>query len=240
MVRFLGVSFGLVFAAALAWCGVSVGTAAPGPPVQDANVTNDLVDKLTHGTVETRREAALALAGLGPDGIAPATAVLISALQKDADARVRQLAAYALGNLGNHGQEAVRPVLAALKDRDAGVRGMAAQALGSTLAAMAEEAIPALIKQLDDPDESPCCGAARALGNFHGKARASVPRLIQLLGDARASVRREAATTLGEIGSAAREAKPILTRLLNDNNSYVRERAARSLKMLALENSDQQ
>ena len=55
-----------------------------------------------------------------------------------------------------------------------GFAPLAAQALGSSLARLAGEAIPALIKQLDDPDDAPCCFAARALGNFHARARDSV------------------------------------------------------------------
>src|SRR5437879_9616418 len=64
---------------------------------------------------------------LSPSSLFPYTTLFRSAL-KDVDSETRQLAAWALGEIGN--ADAVDPLAAALKDRDAEVRVAAAR--GST------------------------------------------------------------------------------------------------------------
>jgi HEAT repeat protein len=222
MFRFTFASVCLVWTAALAHGG-------PPPVVTEPA---DLPTRLTRASVEARREAAFAICCLKPSETAPLKELLINTLRQDSDARVRQLAAFALGNLGKNGQEAVKPLIEALQDKDAGVRSLAAQALGSSLVPLAKSAIPALIWQLDDKDESPCCNAARALGSFGADGKAAVARLVGLLGDARASVRREAATALGEIGFEARQSLAALKPLLGDTDPLVRDRASRAIKQI--------
>ena len=65
MFRLLVVGVGLVVVLALAPCGVAEEPAAPGWPVQNTPGLDAIADKLTGGTVETRREAAFAPGATG-------------------------------------------------------------------------------------------------------------------------------------------------------------------------------
>ncbi len=112
-----------------------------------------------------RKEAAEALAKIGPSAVEP----LIAAL-RDRDEDVRQWAAGALGKIGD--ARAVEPLSAALKDTVAGVREWAAWALGKIGDARAVEP---LIAALDVYDEGLVGLAAEVLGEI-GDARA-LPRL---------------------------------------------------------------
>jgi HEAT repeat protein len=180
-----------------------------------------------------RRDGAFALATVGsPDALLPAMRPLIAALRYDSDERVRELAAFALGNLGPAGAPAVEWLIVALRDNGPGVRALAAQALGSSLHSVADKAIGPLIEQFKDPEVAPRMQAARALETFGARAKVAVPALIRLLKDPAPTVRLCAATSLGGIGPDAREAVPALQAALQDENAIVRERAAGALEKI--------
>ena len=87
-------------------------------------------------------------------------AVLVTAL-RDADARVRIAAAYAIERTGGCREwDAVMALVEALEDRDPGVRKMACYALTHR----SDESIPAISARLEDPDPDVRSRAARARG----------------------------------------------------------------------------
>jgi len=88
-----------------------------------------------------------------------------------------------------------------------------------------DEAIPGLLKLVEDSDSDVGWRAAYALGNI-GDYRA-IPGLLKLLEDSKSSVRRMAADALGKIGDD--RAIPGLLKLLEDSKSSVRKSAAGAL-----------
>ncbi|MBD2216764.1 HEAT repeat domain-containing protein [Calothrix sp. FACHB-1219] len=88
-----------------------------------------------------------------------------------------------------------------------------------------EQAIPGLIKLLEDEDYSVRIIAAEALGEI--KSEQAIPGLIKLLEDEDSDVRIIAAKALGEIKSE--QAIPGLIKLLEHEDSDVRSRAAEAL-----------
>ena len=100
------------------------------------------------------------LAALGPSAV-PA---LIRAL-RDSDLRVRCVAAWALGELGD--RRAVEPLIAALKDEWEVVRRIAAEVLGKLGDARAVEPLKEL---LGDEQDFVRAAAAEALKRLRGKS----------------------------------------------------------------------
>ena len=83
-----------------------------------------LLEALRDPDAEVRQYAALALAGLGEEAIAPLSRAL-----EDANKDVRTAAAYALGRMGFTAHTAIPAILRALKDDEASVRRAAAHAI---------------------------------------------------------------------------------------------------------------
>jgi HEAT repeat protein/cyclophilin family peptidyl-prolyl cis-trans isomerase len=101
--------------------GRSAPAVAPPPPPPQP----DLVALLKDDEARVRRRAALAI---GRTRVAAGAAALTTALSGDQDPEVRQMAAFALGLLGQ--ASAADALIAALKDPDPLVQGRAAEALG--------------------------------------------------------------------------------------------------------------
>jgi HEAT repeat protein len=169
------------------------------------------------GDADVHWAAAAVLRQIG----APAVPGLLAAL-RDADADVRWMAAWVLGEIGD--AAAVPGLLAALRDADWYVRKAAAKALGEIGDAAA---VPGLLAALRDADWYVREAAAAALGQIGAPA---VPGLLAALGDAKARVHEAAAAALGEIGDAA--AVPGLLAALRDADWWVRRAAARALRNL--------
>jgi len=168
---------------------------------------------------------------------------LIAALG-DADKRVRESAAEALGEIG---LAAVPALITALGDAEVNVRASAAKALEWSGPAAAE-AVLALITALDDVDMLVCVNAAAALGRAWALGQIgptaeilskAVSVLIAALGDANTVARqnatrtlmqiRNAAEALGWIGLAIVEVVPMLITALHDTDMLVRVSAADAL-----------
>jgi hypothetical protein len=86
----------------------------------------------------------------------------------------------------------------------------AADALGRIGAA----AVPALVRELTNPDAGVRLKAVEVLGRIGPEAASAAPEVTQLLDDPDPAVRKAAAHTLGQIGPAAKDAVPALMRTL--------------------------
>src|SRR5262249_5954732 len=144
----------------------------------------------------------------------------------DADARVRQSAAWALGKLGAVASiaEAVPALRSLLHDADSLVRRDAAEALGSA-GAEARLAVAGLIVLLADADPVVPPNAAATLGKIGPAADAAVPILVRLVQNVKTEedLRHQAALALSQIGGPkVAQALPSLRELLRDKDVAVR------------------
>jgi HEAT repeat protein len=96
---------------------------------------------------------------------------------------------------------------------------------GEQMLQQSEQAIPELIKLLEDKDSSVRDSAASALGKI--KSEQAIPGLIKLLEDKDYFVRDSAASALGEIKSE--QAIPGLIKWLEDEDYFVRDSAVSAL-----------
>lgn len=90
----------------------------------------------------------------------------------------------------------------------------------------AQDAVPALIKTLADPDATLRHEAEFALGAIGPKAVAAVPSLIKSLTDQEDNVRYGACYALGKIGPAARKAGPALAKMAQQSKDSFGQVAA--------------
>ncbi|MEZ4463066.1 MAG: HEAT repeat domain-containing protein [bacterium] len=141
---------------------------------QDLDALDGLVGALTGPSGAARRQAALAVARLGPAKAAPALDALIAALDgPEVTARLQVVRALTLFETPT----ATQGLRRALADRDEQVRMVAAEALGRRKedAALAVRAVAAL---LADPDTRAGLVAARVLGRLGPAARDAIPALV--------------------------------------------------------------
>jgi CubicO group peptidase (beta-lactamase class C family) len=121
--------------------------------------------------------------------------------------------------------------VAVLGDRDPGVRWASAIALGK----MGGEAVPSLVRALEDQHAIVRAGAALALGKIGPNAKGAVPSLMNLLKDKSPAVREKAAGALGEIGPGASQAVDPLVQRLSDEDPFVNGMAAEALGKIGLD-----
>jgi HEAT repeat protein len=174
-----------------------------------------------------RRNGAFALGKMGLQA-APAIPKLLEKLKDDASPKVREAAAFALGEVGRDSvKAAVHPDLVAglaqaLGDADHLVRRSAAFALGS-LGAAALPAKEGLHAALSDPKPEVRQNAAWALGKI---GPPGVPGIRKALGDNDSLVKRDAAAALAPLDpQAAHAALAELLPLCSENNSELRRAA---------------
>lgn len=122
-----------------------------------AEVVNALVAASRDESWQVREQATFALGHKG-SGSVDVVAPLLAVLRRDADARVRKMAAGGLWHTAN--RRAFPALLEALKDESAGVRESAADTLGNRVD---NESVGLLIAALKDPDARVRTGAKRAL-----------------------------------------------------------------------------
>jgi HEAT repeat protein len=149
---------------------------------------------------------------VGPGAVAP----LLAALQ-DADAKIRQKAAEALGEMGNDAHAAVPGLTLALHDSDPAVVLVSALSLRK-IDPGDHAGVPALITLLAHPNPETRAGAIVALGEFGLDAAGAVPGLLKVWDEDLPSLRRWAARTLGMIGPEARAAIPRLIAMLDSQD----------------------
>jgi len=121
--------------------------------------------------------------------------------------------------------------LAWLATDDARKRTLAAKALGRQGPSMAE-AVPALLRAIDDPDPMVRSMVASALGKI--RRVEAIPALLACLYDPVVPVRFWSAEALGRIGAAAPGVREALERLAREDEAHVRAAAARALTQIAI------
>jgi HEAT repeat protein len=144
---------------------------------------------------------------------------LVKALHEHTDPKVRQYAAYLLGQAKN--PRAIQPLIESLADFDKSVREQATLALSM----IGKAAIEPLAEAMKEPKWETRYRAAEALGKIADEK--AVQPLIQGLKDNRDHVRYMAAKGLHEIRNSS-AVEPMII-LLKDENIYVRLMAVHAL-----------
>lgn len=188
------------------------------------NTIEQLTRDLHHETEAVRLNAAYTL-GTGQQLALP---VLGEALHDEAET-TSLAAAYGLSLMH---EIAVPTLIDASTDTTARIRAHAAFALGDMGAAAGTAGIEALVRLVDDPDETVRRIIPEALGTICQQAQTTVPALIRLLQDEDAQTRYEAAYGLARFGNDSASAVPILKTALADENRYVRNHSAEALKAI--------
>lgn len=151
---------------------------------------------------------------------------LIHQLQ-DEDLVARMSAAVALGDLGPRAKQAIPALAKVVQDsnEDHNVHSRAVQALAS----IGPEAVPELIKALQDGKTIVRRFAAGALG---GKGPEAVPALVAALEDEDRNVRLISVQSLGKIGPQAKDAVEALRRAAQDEHYSIATSATRALWLI--------
>jgi HEAT repeat protein len=194
-----------------------------------------LIGLFADGSDAIRREAATALARLGPDS--GATAALLDRLRNDSSDEVRRQAAYALARTWQSPPDGAAPsdpfratppaLLDALHRGPEPVREAAAYALGRTGGPGAEDALRELLRGGQTEEER--VAAAEALGEL--KSVAAFSDLVVAVQDTkRAGLRRAAAAALGRMSTP--EALDVLATALDDPDPLVQRQAQQGLDKL--------
>ncbi|HEY7425577.1 MAG TPA: HEAT repeat domain-containing protein [Gemmataceae bacterium] len=201
----------------------------------------DWQKELSDPDAKVRRSAAFALGRLGVDARS-AVPALVQRLREDSEARVRDMAASALGDIakalkgdaGDVWRDAAGTLVNVLKkDEHAPVRRSAAYALG-TFGPPGAGAAPALRQALGDQDASVRQNAAWALGQIGERAAEAVEALCACLRDKDVLVRRDAADALGSMGKdGAAGVAPLIDLAKSEPDDVVRTTALNSLSYLA-------
>jgi HEAT repeat protein len=183
-------------------------------------------------SVDRRRAALLAAELIGPGKSTRVVPGIMAALRDDADERIREAAAAALGRIGE--RQAARSVgedarftagrdalLAAFRtDKSARVRAAAATGLGRLDASDAAGAVTDLAVAVGSGNTPPevRAAAAETLRRLGESAADAVPALQQALTDPGAdeATRTRAALALGNVGEAATAALPALVAVAGD------------------------
>lgn len=188
-----------------------------------------LIRNLGRDNEKDRLNAAYRLGKVG----AAAVPTLKQALHGTSDT-IRNYAGYALSLTG---APAVPTLIDALQTTDDAVRATAAFALAD-MGKTAEEAMPALTRAAQDPDEWVRRHATEGLGLIGQQVTdeidlsETVQVLTDRLGDDYHWVRDNAARALAKLGTRAEPAIPTLIAHLEDENRYVRFHAALALKQI--------
>lgn len=155
---------------------------------------------------------------------APSVDVLKNLL-RDPNARVRQLAALALGEIGEPSEAAV-PDLAKLLDNQPDAVSLEAV---TSLAKIGPAAVDPLIQALSSSQPRIRLLAMRALGDIGPEAEAALPHLAEMLGDEDRNVANEAIRTLADLGP---QASDVLFSAIKSDRLETRIGAAKSLVAL--------
>jgi HEAT repeat protein len=177
----------------------------------------DLMRSLRSRTASDRVKAAKDLGRLG--WLARESLPTLVGLLRDDDAKVREAAAHAVGQMG---PEALPALSGMLAHNDKYVRRNAVWAMGK-LGPQAKGALTALCRGLSDADPRTASGAAQALGNMGSDAAEAVPALTEAMRGTNIVLCRLAAKALSQVGEPALDA---LIAHLQHTDPFVRGEAA--------------
>lgn len=200
-------------------------------PLSDAGQTL-VLEALDDGDAHVRSVAA----GLIPKVGVPA-AQGVPALLPLLDGPHGVVAARALSEYRGAAAPALESLVVLMHDASASVeaRWNAARTIGK-IGPDARPAVPDLIAELDNPEDTIREHAAEAIGDIGPvAAELGVPALRRVLNDHYVKVRRDAVRSLGYIGPAAREAVEEILPLLDDPEEMVRLAAREALQKIAPE-----
>jgi HEAT repeat protein len=186
-------------------------------------------------TIKARHRGALAVEKIGQSRSKKVIPALVKAMKSDKEAKLRAVAARAVGRAIARAFEIAREdgkelprlddardaLASALKtDKDDSVREAAAQALGDigADARAAVESLASALKDKHDPTVRAAASALRKMGKAAVKARAD---LLVLVGNKKAdtNARTEAARSLGFVTTDASEVLPVLKEVVGDTKS---------------------
>jgi HEAT repeat protein len=190
----------------------------------------ELFKSLRSKDVKERREAANAIASISGLNPLPISDFLFGL--DDPDAEVRHALIFALHYVNRQlggAEDAIPQLTRLLSDSKSGTRKMAAQLLGS-VGPLAQFAVPALAKAMDDPDPFVRVHAAGALADleFGGK------RPLKILADAALDKDRKLSFEAGQrLGRAGPAAVPTIVDYLKRDDADTRMRALVSVGHLA-------
>jgi HEAT repeat protein/tRNA A-37 threonylcarbamoyl transferase component Bud32 len=125
---------------------------------------------------------------------------------EDASPKFRLEAVEALGNIAKKNKSLIPTLVAALKDREYEVAARASEALRT----LGPDAIPELVKHVDQKSPEAMRHAANAIGPVGPKGKAAVPMLTAALRLEGRAVHRAAADALARIGPDAKPAIPAI------------------------------
>ena len=154
------------------------------------------------------------------------------------DIKLRGIAAYTLGRLGENAKVAIPGIEELLKNKNPVIRSSGVKAFGK-MGANASEQVPNIILLLSDPDRDVRADTAWALGEINSLDENQISELAQLLNDEDSTVRDKTAQALGNIGAPAGEYTPQVAELLNDQDELVRTSAAIALGNLGSSATEQ-
>jgi HEAT repeat protein len=154
----------------------------------------------------------------------PAAVPALTPELAEPEAGRRMAAAEALGRIGKEAKAAVPALIGALGDEKDYVRRAAAEALG---AIGAEDAVPALLKALQEKGRVRVC-AAEALWRINHHP-AALPALAEAVQDPTEHAAYFAHVALRHLGAEAKAVVPALTAALKDGNASKRLEAAVTL-----------
>jgi len=198
-----------------------------GPAAQSALPT--LLKRFQQGDQQVEWVITELAKAVGPSAVPP----LLSALQ-DPDAKIRQKAAEALGEMESNARSGVPGLTLALHDSDPAVVLVSALSLRK-IDPRDHAGVPALITLLSHPNPEVRAGAIVGLGEFGPDAAGAVPPLLKVWDEDPPSLRKYVARTLGLIGQDAGAAIPRLIALLNSQDQQEVAFAAEALSHLGEE-----
>jgi len=134
------------------------------------------------------------------------------------------------------GPEGMQTLIDALEADDREVRWRATISLG-VQGVKAKDAVPGIVRILEDPDHNLRRDAAEALGRIGPAAEMAIPALVERLKrDPESTVRQFAARALGRMGPQSEQVVLALTLALKDRSESVREWAAEALERIEVGN----
>ena len=213
---------------------------------------------------QVRQDAAICLSELGPAArpAVPALAATLTANQDVArpEAAARQLAAFALGQIGSPSaipqlcratndpapivglaaewalmkirNESPLPFIERLKDTSNPTNWHEVNWLVQNLGSNAQPAIPLFLAAMNNADKRIQNHAIAALGNLRLQPEICVPAIIPFLHSTNTGLRQTALWSLGAYGTNAAPALAEIVRCLKDSDSWARQQATNALRLL--------